>query len=174
MKNHSTGRLGGFTLIELLIVVLIIGILSAVALPQYQKAVSRTRVMSLLPLIRAINDSQQRYFMANGLYAERFDELDIQMPAGGTVGATENVLRYSNYRCFLHYDEEGLSSHSVYCMPAKSNEPSIEKYYTRDNFICWPRTHDDGFGAQLCQNISGTTIPSASSSHSQQKGYVFQ
>lgn len=82
-KSPGGHKNAGFTLIELLVVVLIIGILSAVALPQYQKAVEKSRAAQPLTLLKSLAQAQQTYFMANGQYASKFDQLDVEMPWTG-------------------------------------------------------------------------------------------
>ena len=75
----------GFTLIELLVVVLIIGILAAVAVPQYQKAVEKSRATQALTLLKSVAQAGEAYHMANGTYATKFDELAVEIPWTGTT-----------------------------------------------------------------------------------------
>ncbi len=111
MKNRSTGRLSGFTLIELLVVVLIIGILSAIALPQYQKAVAKARFATVKATARALAEAENAYYMANGEFSSDVQNLDIQLPAGGTL-VNKGTIEYSWGRCYiacLHYQCGGCS-----------------------------------------------------------------
>ena len=55
----------GFTLIELLAAVLVIGVLSAIAVPQYQRSVERARMMEGIQMLPAIYDSLQRWQAEN-------------------------------------------------------------------------------------------------------------
>lgn len=68
----------GFTLIELLVVVLIIGILAAIALPQYQKAVTKSRFAEALANLKVLADAHQACFMANGDYCSK-EDLDVDV-----------------------------------------------------------------------------------------------
>ncbi|MBQ3666688.1 MAG: prepilin-type N-terminal cleavage/methylation domain-containing protein [Elusimicrobiaceae bacterium] len=101
----------GFTLIEMLTVVLIIGILTAVAVPQYRRAIQKSQATKALHMLRVIYDSGERLAATEGyksLYSmydttqlnrkPSFDRLDIydsDLPCSGTTSLTCEGFTYT-------------------------------------------------------------------------------
>ena len=114
MKNNRCKK--GFTLIELLVVVLIIGILAAIALPQYQKAVWKSRAAELMTQARNVYRAQQAYFMEQGKFADSFDLLPIDFNSltratalAQSMGAMDGYMK-GDMETFIFMDTEYASS----------------------------------------------------------------
>src|SRR5438067_8194876 len=98
IQRKSRNR--GFTLVELAVVIIIIGILAAFAVPRFLDSVERSKAGEAFNYLSAIRTAQERYQIRMCTYCDDLTKLDIQMPnpkyftvavpAAGTTGSLED------------------------------------------------------------------------------------
>jgi prepilin-type N-terminal cleavage/methylation domain-containing protein len=129
-----------FTLIELLVVVLIIGILAAVALPQYQVAVGKTRLTEALMAVENLYKAEKVFYMTNGHYTTDLSELDYDVTnphlSLAASGSGEQIYIHSRYL---------------------GEEAYLIKYLSNGRTECRVLTTGSKSAKQVCASITGGT-----------------
>ncbi len=93
MKKIVNNR--AFTLIELLVVVLIIGILAAVAVPQYQKAVEKAHATQAFGVLKTAYQAAESFYLTNGVWPQKLEDLDIDLSWQGTTNAVPGMSTFA-------------------------------------------------------------------------------
>ncbi len=146
----------GFTLIELLVVVLIIGILSAVALPQYQKAVAKARVTEGLVAIDTAKKQINMYLLENG-----YPDNTISLEFISNTSQWNKLAGNCNYDyCTVDFDVTDGSNSLLYvldtyhCVDESVACPGADFGYSKNGSWlqgCW--TNKTSIGKSVCQSL---------------------
>ena len=165
------GHLAAFTLIELLIVVLIIGILAAIAVPQYNKAVEKSRAVEALTLINSLQKAVDVAILAGNLDPNK----DVEFFATAQE-AEQHGSQLVTLDIDLPWDDNQKTKHFQYGITAinggeartiaatrleKENGVPIYEIYAYNNGTGWVRgclyhyAHTSGRGKTLCESLQG-------------------
>ena len=163
------GNKKGFTLIEMLVVVLIIGILAGIALPQYRVAVTKAKVASMLPLMRAWKDAYAMWKLQHSEYYEggnseyglpTADDLGVNWPSDWECdNELETVCHNDEWRCYANdEDEEGdISCYYKQLNIKMFQADSSNNCGIKGKTVCMSDYQDD-FTTKVCKSMGRVSV----------------
>ena len=161
-----------FTLIELLVVVLIIGILSAIALPQYEKAVEKARAAEAIQNLSSVQRAIDMWFLANGKPSETINFIGNYTANGNASKGDLDIDLESSLDCNNKMDGSCASKNFLYlayCNPAgfcenlalkrKGNDDVYYffNFYSDFNNAVFEKhcsDNDTDIGIAICKNLN--------------------
>ena len=163
-----------FTLIELLVVVLIIGILAAVAVPQYRVSVAKSRLSGLRPILKTLEQAQEAYYLDTGSYTASFNHLSVSIPY------TKLVESAAGYSIITLPGGEDITMSATYTTlhSPKVSGISITAFHEHAD-VAWPgkttcyASMNSTFANQVCKALTGKTEPHSNNGPNTQNIYHF-
>ncbi|WP_424244818.1 prepilin-type N-terminal cleavage/methylation domain-containing protein [Elusimicrobium posterum] len=166
----------GFTLIELLVVVLIIGILAAIALPQYKKAVEKSRMSEGIMFTRSLASGVQLYHMQNGSYPLNYEDMDITLPGTKAVydGVHDRLNINKNWYSIMHPPSGSVFVYPIFRI-GRQPYLSYNNYNTKLTplFMCIS-DQDNTEAIALCKSLGAVDLGITYCSKSNMSCMVFQ
>ena len=142
----------GFTLIELLVVVLIIGILAAVAVPQYQKAVEKSRMVEAISNLEIMKKCAELYVLEKGKPEKTIYFQNWNCPIELSGGEWDDNTYYTKH--FMY--EGGMYRGGGYAYATTNNTEESQAYvlylsfYHTQKKACYSYGK---FGNELCHSL---------------------
>lgn len=165
----------GFTLIELLLVVAIIGIIAAIAVPGLLRARMAANEASAIGSLRAIISSQHAYMSScgNGFFASKLTILADPVPAGAAfispeLGIADTIVK-SGYEITMQAGSESTSAPADGCNPAGVAGELATSYWVSNGPITGGQTGSRWFWtnslgtiySDLADSFGGETVGNA-------------
>ena len=178
LDSASSRSMKGFTLIELLVVVLIIGILAAVAVPQYQKSVEKARIAAAISVLEPLRKSIDVYLLENDYPAAHNEAVSfLWTECPGSSGGPKHIESAIDVRAGLDCScaENGMCIDGNFIYEAVC-QPSVcyvsayrgdEAYNSDGNYMLniqrsastntweYSCSYFDSFGQRACSTLQG-------------------